>query len=494
MGRLRRFVLICVATLSLVLMPVAANAFTLLQCNGNGGVASGTLFDVDPGDKSGGCAYSNKAIIQHVFSTVICNFVIILNDIMDGMYCGINYYLVNVVSALLTLYLVIYGAQIVMGSAQFSTRDGIIRMLKISFIYVFATDATYGINYIFGFFVGFISDASAAILNVLSSNVGAQSDGTCNFDGMDSDISSMYNFLDYLVCHAFIGTVASADTRIQGLMLAMIVALPPMMLMFQWWLMTTLELVKNVLIGFLKAVAIIAFLVTLSPVFLGFFLFQSTAYLFENWLRYLIAFSVQIVLIIAIVVFWIMLITQFINFFNDLSKLIFPFEPVQAVGGIWSPSNGWGICPATYGTDATGAPAAACKSGFNAFPPNWCTDHSICEPREWNNSQAAYAKNNPKLIPPAEIINQGEFLYYIFYHLITLLLISYAFSELLGKADEIARSLSGPSSVPSLLPGFGKDLGNVNSFERPSFVGNNASGGKSASNLAANFHKLVGNR
>jgi len=105
-------------------------------------------------------------------------------------------------------------------------------------------------------------------------------------------------------------------------------------------------------------------------VFLGFFLFQSTAYLFENWLRSMISFSVQVVVVLAIIVFWIMSINQFVGFFNDLSKLIYPFEPIQVTAGVWSPSNGWGICDPIYGTDSnTGEPTAKCRSGFNAYPP-----------------------------------------------------------------------------------------------------------------------------
>ena len=494
MEQVRRYLFLWAAMVALVFTPTAANAFALLQCDGNGSAIGGTtLFDADPTNHTGECMYSNQPVVQHVFSTVICNFVIILNQIMDSMYCGMHYYLITTISALLTLYLTVYGAQILMGTAQLSTRDAITRLLKLSFIYVFATQSAYGISLIFNFFMGFIADASTAVLNSLSNSVGAQTDGVCNFYGLDgSNVMSMYSFLDYLVCHAFLGPASTANSKVLGFFMGMIAALFPMTLMFQWWLMLTINLVKDTLIAFLKAVAVIAFLVTLSPVFLGFFLFQSTTYLFENWLRYLVSFSVQIVIIIAMVVFWIMTINQFVGFFNELSELIYPYEPIEIQGGIFRQATGWAICPPKYDIDFNGEPTAACANGFNAYPPNWCPIHSRCTPDEYNNTLQVYLRDQMKLLPPEAIIAQGEFLYYIFYHLITLLLISYAFSVLLNKADEIATSLAGPSSAPALVPGWGNNLGNANSFKAPPFAKTNPGNNKGASKLAADFHKLVG--
>lgn len=491
MRRLKRFILLVAATVSLVLTPVAANAYTLLECDGSGKVVTGTsLFDADPASDpashSGECQYSDQPVVEHVFSLVICDFVVILNQIMDGMYCGMHYYLVNIVAALLTLYVTIYGAQILMGTAQLATRDALVRLLKLSFVYVFATESAFGISYIFRFFMGFIADASTAVLNTLSSNVAAQSDGVCDFKGLDaSNVMSMYNFLDYLVCHALIGPASTANSKVQGFFLAMIFALPPMTLLFLWWLRTTVMALVTTLVAFLKCLAVISFLVTLSPIFIGFFLFHSTAHIFENWLRYLIAFSVQIVIVLAIVVFWIMTINQYVIFFNQMSDLIFPYVPLQTVGSVYAPAHGWGICPPYYSTDpATGAPTAVCDYDqygdiFDANPP--VCDATTCQPPANPN----WADDNEMLIPPEKIVDQGEFLYFVFYHIFTLLLICYCFNILLQKSDDIARSLAGPVSAPSLLPGFGAgSIGNANSFEAPA--------GGATKAVAQDFHRMLG--
>src|SRR5437763_860781 len=119
MKKVKQFVWVMVAAVSLILTPCAANAFTLLQCDGTGGVVPGTsLFDADTINHTGSCQYSGLPVIQHVFSQVICDFVVILNGVMDGMYCGMHYYLMGTASILLTLYITLYGAQILMGTAQ----------------------------------------------------------------------------------------------------------------------------------------------------------------------------------------------------------------------------------------------------------------------------------------------------------------------------------------------------------------------------------------
>lgn len=529
MGKVKRLVLIIAATISLVFTPVAAQAsFTLLQCDGTGKAVAGTaLFNADPANDPaegrGQCQYANRPAIQHVFSLIICKFVTILNIIMNDMYCGIHYYLINIVAALLTLYITIYGAQILMGSAQLSTRDAVIRMLKVSFIYVFATQSQYGISFIFRFFIGFINDAGYAILKVLQTKITSTGDGVCDFIGLQSnDYMSMYEYLDYLVCHSLIGPASEANTKVQGFMLAMIVTLPPMTMLFQWWIMTTIKTLVRTLVTFLKALAGIAFLTTLSPVFLGFFLFESTTYLFNNWLRYLTAFAVQIVLVVSIVVFWVMTIDQFVGFFNDLSKMIYPYEQVHCIGGVCKPSNGWAVCEGKYTVDTDGFPRAECAppkrvaktpdwtgyvrskdcekgaraKAFDATPPKCTEDVSVtpkivtCEPPANEHWQC----DNEDLFPPARVVNQGEFLYYIFFHIFTLLLISYCFSVLLEKTSDIARSLSGADFGPKLIPGFGNSLGSAKGFKAPGFAGPGAAPGSSTKNLGLNFHKMVGNR
>jgi hypothetical protein len=186
-----------------------------------------------------------------------------------------------------------------------------------------------------------------------------------------------------------------------------------------------------------------------------------------------------------------MTIDQFVAFFEDLSKMIFPYVPVHTVGSVYNPSNGWAVCPGVYDTDTHGMPTAKCRPGFDANPPVCAPDSTgtlVC-----STPAANWIQDSKELIPPGEIVSQGEFIYFIFFHLISLLLISYCFSILLEKTADLARSLSAaPNDVP-LVPGFGGGIGSVNGFKAPGFA-SSGSAGAATKNLGENLHKMLGNR
>lgn len=489
---LRTHTLLLAAVISLILTPATAHAFTLLVCDGSGGVLTGTLFNDDPGAVGSTCKYDGQPILEHVFSYIICNFTIILNQIMGWMYCGLQWALYDVVKIILIIYVGVYGAQMLIGTAQLSAKDGIIRMLKLGAVWTVTSNAAYGIYFIFNFFVSFIATASKAVINTLAFAVPVENDGICANAPLDgTDLLTLYDFLDYLVCHAMIGTASSGNAKVLGFFLAMMWTLPPVYATAVWWFTITFWTLVRTVIGFLKCLAAVAFLTTLSPIFLSCMLFKVTSYLFENWLRFMIAFSVQVVVVFGIIICWILIAYQFIGFFNDLSELIFPWVPTVIPGPVYNPATSWAICPPLYGTNVFGQPTAVCPAGFDANPPP-CDDLGFCFPPTNPN----WELDQQKLIPPTEVINHGEFLYYLFFHFITLLLVTYAFSTLLEKADEIARSLAGPSNIPQLLPGFGnKGFGNFKTPQTPKMFNTGTSNmGRSATAVAKNLHKMVGNR
>jgi|GEM_PF-5212693 len=490
---IRQYTFLVAAVVSLIFAPTAAHAFTLLQCNpADGTVLTGTLFNEDAGASGSSCKYSSEPIIEHVFTQIICNFTIIVNQIMGQMYCGLQFALIDTIKILLIIYVAVYGAQMLIGTAQLNAKDGIIRLIKLGVVWSIASNAAYGISFIFEFFMSFIATASKAVINTLAFAVPVEDDGVCaNIPVDGSDLLTLYDFLDYMVCHALVGPAASANTKVLGFFMAMIWTLFPMYTVAVWWFTTTFKTLVRTVIGFLKCLATIAFLVTLSPIFLSFMLFKVTSHLFENWLRFMIAFSVQVIIVFGIIVCWILVVYQFIGFFNDLSDLIFPYVPTNVPGPVYAPANGYAICPPIYGTNGYGEPTAVCPSGFDANPPP-CDDMGICSaPTNPNWEQHAKA-----LIAPAEVINQAHFLYYVFFHLITLLLITYAFSVLLEKADEIAKSLAGPSNIPTLLPGFGQNgFGNFKSPQTPKMFSAGArDAGKSVGDVASRMGGLAGKR
>jgi len=58
-------------------------------------------------------------------------FVVILNIVLGHLYCGLQFSLETTLAALLTLYVAVFGVQILMGTAQLSSGDIMVRLLKM---------------------------------------------------------------------------------------------------------------------------------------------------------------------------------------------------------------------------------------------------------------------------------------------------------------------------------------------------------------------------
>lgn len=440
MASLRRAVLLILPLAFLFcLVPADAKASGLLQCDGAGGVVPDTTFFYafkEGDDKGVGlCGFRG---VKHIFSTVLCDFFVVLNDTLSRVYCSMQYLLTNTLRLVLTIYIAVFGIQLLMGVAQLNSRDIVMRLIKVSLVWTFATQSAWGVGLIFFTAVAFISDFSTLVVNALAgsidfANVG---DGSCNpiyFN--NGDIMSLFTFLDCLVFSSLVGPLQEGSIKLMGLLIAMLWAFPPLTALALWWLSKTFLAMTRAVINFLMAVAAIAFLVSLSPIFLSFILFQATSQFFENWLRYMIAYAVQVVMVFAILVMWMIIFLQFVHFFTELADIIFPYQPLVEKTSAVTPNNAWSICKPEYGVDVnTGAPTAKCPDGFDPY-------------------------NNPAdrddLQLPIKFVSDDSFLYYVFYHLVSLMIITYAFSVLLDNTPSIAQSIAQPVALPNLVSGMG---------------------------------------
>lgn len=414
--------MIALAVFVLIMSPQAAHA-AALACNGAGGVAAGTLFEADPNAGTGACATINPPL-EHVFSLVICAFVIILNDVLGAMYCGIQFSMQGILALVLTLYVAVFGAQILMGTAQMNSKEVITRLLKIAGVWTFATQSLWGINLAFGFFVSLITNGvwwvTSSIMPAAIGNIG-------------NSVMPVYAFLDNLIYTTVTGPATDGGAKLIGFFGVMLNVLPTLSFLAASWLWMTLITLARTLISFMLAVAAIAFLIALSPIFLSFMLFQSTFHLFESWLRYMLSYSVQIIIVFAIIALWVHIVMMFAGFFDMLGDLLFPFKALGVPGAFTDPNNTWAICrEIDYGMSPVG-PTAVCNPVLGANPPP------------------------EALLQPSKIPEQTDFIYFCVFHLISLSLIAYAFNALMRDAPEIAKHIVGPAYAPVLVGGWGQD-------------------------------------
>lgn len=449
---LKQYLLIVVATLSFVLMPVAASAQTAsLTCNtSNGAIGSGQFYD---SSNAGFCQYQG---ITHIFSQIVCNFVGILNSVVGTMYCGIQYSLTPILAVLLSIYIAIFGAQILMGMAQLNAKEIIIRMLKIAGVWTFATQSTWGVSLIFQFFFSAASEGSMWVINSINS-----SNNTVPYDS-SGNFMPMYAYLDTLIYNAILGPFTAANSKVIGFFIILMFFFPPLFFMACDWAKNTVIMLANTLVNSLLCLSAIAFLIALSPLFLSFMLFQTTVNFFEDWLKFLISYTLQIVIVFAIISLWIAAMALFGGFFTQLSNLIYPYQHVD-VDIVFSPDDTYGICQYNTFYSPPGSPGQPCTSALPCFPT------LICNPQ--------VIPNNGNVIPPSQLEFDENFVFFMAYNLTALSIIAHMFGVLIKEAPKLAVQLSGPANVPQFGGGFGmRGLGQLGGGGRtpPAGTGNAA--------------------
>jgi len=456
--RLKQYLLVAVATLSLVLMPVAANAqYAQLSCKNGSVVPQTELYD---NSSQGFCSYTG---ITHIFSQVVCDFVTIINNVLGQVYCGIQYSLTPILAILLTLYIAIFGVQILMGTAQLTAKEMVIRLLKIAGVWVFATQSTWGLSIMFQFLLAAAGQASMWVINYIHPSIDC-----ANADAINgANIMTLYQYLDCLVYAAIAGPFTTANDKVIGFFIILMFFFPSIFTLIVIWTLNTLMMLARTIVYFLLCLSAIAFLIALSPIFLSFMLFQSTAYFFEDWLKHLISYTLQIVIVFAIISLWIATMSYFGGFFDELSNLIWPYEHVLETN-VFSPDNTYGICKVAM-TDANppalpwAPPGAMCNGEPCPTGVDSCIDGQPCLPSMQCDPDYDPGSSDPKiakeamndLIPPSQLENHPEFINFMVYNLTALIIIAYTFGVLIKEAPKIATQLSGPATVPPLV----NDLG-----------------------------------
>lgn len=460
-----RYCALTLLTFAVLVLPGHAYAFSALQCSAGTPVAGTSLFD---DSTSGACQFTG---VQYIFSTIICQFVTMINIIMGKLYCSIQAAVTPIIAALATVYIVTYGAQMLMGTAQLNSTEFITRIIKLCLVLWLTADPTFGVSagiaLMFNFFISFISESTRWVVEILvvaapGINLGSVS------STYDPGVSATFKFIDDWFYNALTGTLSNTNAKVIGFFVAMAAVMPSIAMMAFYWIVSLVLMLIRTLIAFLMAIVAVAFLLGLSPIFLSFMLFQITFSYFDQWVRFMVSYSLQVMVSFAILTLWVFSMSLFGPFFNELSTLIFSYEKIlRPAAAIYSPATTWGLCPMTI--TGSGSPSARCTDpGFNPIGPRICDpDHILnpCYDDHDNRIDPAHFSGKTKpnndyksIIPPSKVPELNLFLYYIFYHMISLIIVSYGFASLQKNSKDIAKQLAGPSYTPLLnAPGLGNN-------------------------------------
>jgi type IV secretory pathway VirB6-like protein len=214
----------------------------------------------------------------------------------------------RIITVFLTLYMIIYGIMFMFGMVKATVSDLIIRLIKISLLVVLSSKGAYAFfnDYLFKLFTNGSGSLLAIVTNPYCKNASA---GSINF----------FSFFNYVTDSIF-----DKDFAIK--LTALLFAFPIGWLCFVVLIQVVLKYLAAVLkaiIAYLFAFTAIGLLISLGPIFIALILFERTRSLFDNWMKAIIGFSLQPVLLFASIFF----VSIFIN------------EALQNVLGpvVWSP-------------------------------------------------------------------------------------------------------------------------------------------------------------
>lgn len=296
----------------------------------SGGVPSGSLYDSGPT-----CPTTMR--FNNIFSFLICNMEQLSSNLLGHMYCGMITALIPAVMAVLTLAVVFFGIGFTTGIVPATAREFQKFLLKTTFVVVFATQAEYLIGYGYNFLVAGARDGVAIALSGM-------------FDKPGATGANVYKFLDQFLGKTLqlatdqVGANKAAGENwcrnaIFAVLAIMAVGFPPLFYISLLLIIKIALTFIRAIFGYIYAIVGIAFLLTLAPFFLSFYLFAPTRQFFDKWISYLISFSLQMVIVFAFLAFVVSIDIK--NISGGLTDIIVPVEQTRESSTIRMP---WEYC------------------------------------------------------------------------------------------------------------------------------------------------------
>ncbi len=367
----RRLLVALVALFS----PAAAWAFGCVS-----GAPQGFLFD------TAGCR------VTGIFSGLMCNVESLLSTILSAIYCGVQATLMGPLEVAITVYIMVFGIQFMLGYVEAPLAEGLQRIIKIGLVWIFATNSAWGIGIAYTFFFSAMQTGIGWMLKLVT-NTGMNNTG------------SAFAYMDQLVANILSGPLTMQGAALGGLIASLSWFLPPIGFLFAYFTGTSLMVLIRALLAYLLGISVIAFLMTMSPLFFSLALFKATRQFFEDWLRYMVSLSLQVVLVFGGLALWFLVVGGLANtFFTALASMIVPVKMIATVGAVRVLVDDWGIC----------YPGLACP------------------------------------IMPSQLVEQGQFIWFLMTNLIALCITVYCFNELMKQMPNLARQLAGPAYAPML--------------------------------------------
>jgi type IV secretory pathway VirB6-like protein len=413
-----------------------------------------------------------------VFSFFICQFEQLLNEILSKVYCAVVGDLTPAIMAGLTLLVVLTGVGFLMGLVPFTAKELAILGAKFSLVLVFATQAEYMIGIGYNLFVNMAKEGITFVLDFIFVEATKRDFG--EFYGITtfSSVSDVYALFDAvlekMMSMASEGEQENSQCKnaIFTMLVAVAVVVPPVAFMGIYFLFKFLWMILRAIFGYCQGLLGLTFLTVLAPIYISFALFKPTRTLFDKWVKYLISFSFQMVIVFAFLgmVFYIM--SQIADDLKSYGDLVQPYKK-----------------------DVQSGPAIL----------SFADTCGICELESKGPKEAPSCKANGKVLPLEEMQKDEDFLKFAVVKVVAMIVLFYILDIMMGFVPEMARHLAGPKYAGQLgggaggnaampLPGEQAIGGMLSSAGNAFMKGNTSADGTVSAVRAAVVEGVVGDR
>ena len=204
----------------------------------------------------------------------------------------------------LILYIVIFGLSILAGVVEVNRKEIFDRIIKIALIVTFISPQSW--NMYNQYIVNFFSNGIDSLLEIIDNS----QRGLLMCDSNDdSGKASRFACLDFMVKSFF---SESMTTKIFGLLFNSLFGLIYIIIIFgiiAFFIYLTLFAATIYIVNLLKVI----FALSLGPIFICLTLYKATSSLFNNWITFLVSRSLEIMVLFAVLFFFLPVIQQLFN-------------------------------------------------------------------------------------------------------------------------------------------------------------------------------------
>lgn len=259
-----------------------------------------------------------------IFQPIACKVIGTFNKTIVPIYCSIisNADYLMAVNAAMMLYMIFLGISFISGIKPIRMGEMMKAILKAVFVYTFAVNADVFFSIVYNMV---LETPHAAVRIILQSSANTtSSDGGTNGDFFQYVDQAMGKILSSITSPNTGDTTGasykSTDLKI-FMMGAAIWQLGGDMIgglffsVIAGWIFSYF----SIMISYLHAMLAMMFTLMLGPFFIPTLLFEKTRYLFEEWIRMLVGYMFEIVLVVA---FIIMVQSFFIDFYSQIKNAV----------------------------------------------------------------------------------------------------------------------------------------------------------------------------